>query len=103
MQLIFLKSSLKDLDWFNLYYSENFTEGKENAKLNLIQALEIIKQFPEISQLIHGDGSMRKHKIQKTPFTLYYKINLIKIRLEIIHVRDERQKLTREFLEKIKQ
>jgi hypothetical protein len=103
MEIYFLKSFLDGLNWFNKYYVENFPEGKAKATTHFEQTLLVLKNFPEASPILNKSKFIRKIKITRTPFSLYYNVNLKKQRIEVLYLRDERKKLTEEFLENLKQ
>ncbi len=88
MKIVFLPSSLDDLEWMKRYYESIFPAGKPQAAKRYRNALAVIRNNPKAGAPSEVVDSLREHPIPNTPFTLIYQLTKTEIR--ILHVKDQR-------------
>ena len=88
MKIIYLKSSIDDIEWMKFYYSNIFLAGKKEAIKHLKRAELMIINFPEIGRLYDEKLWVRELVISKTSFSFLYRINGDNI--EILRLWDQR-------------
>ncbi len=93
MKIVFLPSSLDDLEWMKRYYQTVFPAGKPQAAKRYRNALAIIRNNPRAGAPSEVVDSLREHPIPNTPFTLVYQITKSEIR--ILYVKDQRSNKSR--------
>jgi plasmid stabilization system protein ParE len=87
MKLIYLDSTKPDLAWFRVYYGSVFPEGAAQAAARYIKAIDNLTGNPYIGRPIGQDG-LRKLTIQKTPFSVFYRV--MEDCIEIVRIWDQR-------------
>ena len=93
MKIVFLPSSLDDLEWMKRYYQTVFPAGKPQAAKRYRNALAVIRNNPRAGAPSEVVDSLREHPIPNTPFTLVYQITKSEIR--ILYVKDQRSNKSR--------
>jgi len=88
MQIVYLESAVNDIKWMRLYYSKIFPSGKKQASVQIKTAEQIIINHPHIGQLFDNEKNIRELVINKTPFSVVYRIN--NDRVEILRLWDQR-------------
>jgi len=88
MQIVYLESSLNDIEWMRFYYSNIFPAGKKQASTHVKRSEQIITNHPHIGQLFDAKKNVRELVIDKTPFSFLYRIN--EDRIEILRLWDQR-------------
>lgn len=88
MKIVFLPSSLDDLEWMKRYYQTVFPAGKSNAAKRFGNTLDVIRNNPKAGAPSEVVEHLREHPIANTPFTLIY--HLAKSEIRILHVKDQR-------------
>jgi plasmid stabilization system protein ParE len=91
MRIIFLKSALKDLQWFLYYYESVFPQGRETAQKQYYSIKALLKENPYIGHLI-TEGKVREFSIPNIPFSFIYRIK--ENHIEVLRVWDERRNRT---------
>ncbi|MGB0695445.1 MAG: type II toxin-antitoxin system RelE/ParE family toxin [Rhodospirillaceae bacterium] len=89
MRIVFLKSTLQDVAWFRYYYRSVFPEGEQSAKAQLKATQSLLAANPYIGHPSFTRPGVRELHLQKTPFSLIYRVTETKI--EILRLWDERQ------------
>ncbi len=74
MEVIYLRSTLKDFEWFENYYNNIFTQGSNKAKAQFYYTEKLLSNNPYIGQTIDS-SKFRKIPIQKTPFSFIYTLD----------------------------
>ncbi len=74
MEVIYLRSALKDFEWFENYYNNIFTQGSNKAKTQFYYTEKLLSNSPYIGQVI-DNSKFRKTPIQKTPFSFIYTLD----------------------------
>lgn len=87
MKIVFLRSSLRDIDWFLEYYDEVFPAGRDGAKESYLRAKAALRQHPYIGHPLEEKGK-REYAIARTPFSFIYRVSSNTI--EIVRVWDQR-------------
>ena len=80
MKIIYVESAYLDLDWYRKYYAVVFPAGRKNAAKHYMHAVTNLQQNPMIGQAIEGT-SARKLVINRTPFTIIYRVYQNEIRV----------------------
>ena len=93
MKIVFLPSSLDDLEWMKRCYQTVFPAGKSQAAKRYRNALAVIRNNPRAGAPSEVVDSLREHPIPNTPFTLVYQITKSEIR--ILYVKDQRSNKSR--------
>jgi plasmid stabilization system protein ParE len=88
MKIVFLPSSLEDLEWMKRYYQTVFPAGKPKAAKRYRNALAVIRNNPKAGVPSEVVDTLREHPILNTPFTLIYQLTETEIR--ILYVKDQR-------------
>lgn len=90
MKIVYLPSTLDDLEWSHRYYTHVFPEGAENA----VHQLETIKNLLLSNPLIGTtvEGSVKEFSIPNTPFSYIYRVRGDE--LQVLRVWDERRNPT---------
>lgn len=94
MKIVFLPSSKADLRWFKQYYINVFPEGRRNADQQYQALLRILKATPMAGRPAHGFASAREFPMQRTPFTVIYRVEAD--RIDILRVLDQRSAYSNE-------
>ncbi|MCP4184591.1 MAG: type II toxin-antitoxin system RelE/ParE family toxin [Hyphomicrobiales bacterium] len=88
MKIVFLSSSIDDLEWMKRYYDTVFPAGKLQAAKRYRNALAVIRDNPKAGAPSEVVDSLREHPIPNTPFRRIYQLTGTEIR--ILHVKDQR-------------
>jgi len=88
MKVVFQPSSEPDVRWFSRYYRTAFPEGSGKARSALERAVETLAGNPHIGHPV-SDSDIRQFSVQRTPFTLFYRIVLD--RVEVLRLWDQRR------------
>lgn len=90
MKVVFLETTVEDMQWFRQYYRAVFPAGSENAKLRMLNLLTLLAANPHMGQPVPGFDGVRKVPIPKTPFALIYRVT--RTQIEVLRVRDGRNR-----------
>lgn len=88
MKIVFLRSATPDLRWFKRYYMTAFPEGRRNADQHFQAILSLLLSSPLIGGPVDDFQNAREHPIQKTPFSVIYRVK--GERIEILRILDQR-------------
>jgi len=88
MELEFLRSSLKDLDWASRYYGRVFPQGRKNFRSSFTATKNMLKENPYIGARLEDNKDARRLIIVKTPFAMIYRVS--QTHIEVIRVLDTR-------------
>jgi plasmid stabilization system protein ParE len=88
MRITFLATAKGDLRWFKRYYTSAFPDGRQNADRQFVSAQKAIRQHPLIGHPSVQLAGAREFHIQRTPFSLIYRI--VDDRIEVLRVLDGR-------------
>jgi len=87
MELVYLPSTVSDLEWFRTYYSDAFPNGQKQAQKQFIAIEQILRDNPHIGHKTEFNN-VRELVISKTPFSIIYR--LTPDRIEILRIWDNR-------------
>ena len=87
MKIVYLPSTLEDLEWMRSYYTTIFPEGAIRAREHLKSAEMLLCNHPRVGHPTDVAG-VQEFSIQKTPFSIIYRVNDDCI--EILRVWDNR-------------
>jgi plasmid stabilization system protein ParE len=88
MQIIYLESSLDDIEWVRFYYRNIFPSGKKEVIRQIKTAEQLLSNYPDIGQSYDDNKNIKELVISRTPFTFIYRIKSEKI--EILRLWDQR-------------
>ncbi len=88
MQILFLPSVKRDLQWFRRYYTNVFPDGGERANHQFLALLETLKAHPLIGHVSDMDETVRELRATRTPFVVLYRLQ--EDRIEILRIVDAR-------------
>ncbi|KZY33888.1 hypothetical protein A3731_19775 [Roseovarius sp. HI0049] len=89
MKIVFLESTVRDIQWFRYYYQSVFPEGSAKARARLRAIQSALAANPYIGQPSETRADIRDLPIPRTPFTLIYRVT--PDRIEILRLWDNRQ------------
>lgn len=87
MEIRYLASAARDLDWFRTYYRAIFPDGSAGARASFRNALGNLRRFPLMGHPVE-ETDMREYSITRTPFAIIYR--LAEDHIEIVRVLDQR-------------
>lgn len=87
MKLVYLPSTVADLGWFRVYYTEIFPDGLKRAQKQFRIVEQLLRENPRIGRNTEFPN-VRELNIAKTPFSIIYR--LTPKRIEILHIWDSR-------------
>ncbi|MEE9363093.1 MAG: type II toxin-antitoxin system RelE/ParE family toxin [Cellulophaga sp.] len=88
MQVIYLESSLDDIEWMRFYYRNIFPSGKKEAIKHIKTAENLLVNHPDIGQAYENNKNIKELVVNKTPFTFIYRVKNENI--EILRLWDQR-------------
>ena len=88
MNLVFLPSTRSDLLWMRTYYTSIFPAGAKRAVEHYRITCRVIRENPLIGQPVEDMSGVREFTIQRTPFSVIYRIN--NDRIEVLRIWDQR-------------
>ncbi|MCH2189148.1 type II toxin-antitoxin system RelE/ParE family toxin [Candidatus Gracilibacteria bacterium] len=88
MKIVYLPSSISDLEWMKQYYESVFPEGSIQAYRHVLALEGLLQQNPFIGNKTEHDD-VREIPIRKTPFSLIYRVTDHQI--QILRVWDQRR------------
>lgn len=89
MIIRYLPSAQADLVWFSKYYRDRFPQGGKNASKALMAAEILLVAQPEIGAPLEDFDACGKLRVQRTPFSLIYRLN--RPAIDVLRVWDSRQ------------
>ena len=92
MEVIYLSSTIPDINWLTHYYEEVFPAGRLNMRMQLYAAEQLLEINPHIGRLYEHVDGVRELQISKTPFSLLYRVT--NTHIEIMRVWDQRRDRT---------
>ncbi len=60
MKLVYLESSLSDIEWMRFYYTHIFPAGKISAKVHIKKIEQLMMDFPDIGTLFDNEKNVRE-------------------------------------------
>ncbi|WP_428354285.1 type II toxin-antitoxin system RelE/ParE family toxin [Methyloprofundus sp.] len=88
MYIVYLESSLNDLEWVRFYYKNIFPSGKKQATSHIKASEKLISEHPNIGEVYDSTKNIKELAINKTPFSFIYRVK--KDRIEILRLWDQR-------------
>ncbi len=88
MKLVFLPSTAPDLLWMRAYYERVFPHGAKRAAEHYRLACRLIRDNPLIGHRVDDFPDVREFAIQRTPFSVIYRI--VDERIEVLRIWDQR-------------
>ena len=88
MKIVYLPSTIQDIEWMAYYYQEVFPEGACNLRKHLYALEKTLSANPFIGHTFENT-EVRELHIPKTPFSLIYQIS--EFRIEILRFWDQRR------------
>ena len=88
MNLVFLPSTRSDLLWMRTYYTSVFPAGAKRAAEHYRMTCSVIRENPLIGHPVEGMLGVREFAIQRTPFSVIYRV--INDRIEVLRIWDQR-------------
>lgn len=89
MKIVFLESTVRDIQWFRYYYQSVFPEGSAKARARLRAIQVTLATNPYIGHPSETRAGLRELPIPRSPFTLIYRVT--PDRIEILRLWDNRQ------------
>jgi len=93
MQLVYLDTTVRDIDWISHYYNEVFTEGRLAFRKHFYAMESLLRENPLLGKRVDGIDDVRELRIYKTPFTFIYRIKAD--RIEVLRIWDQRRDMAR--------
>jgi plasmid stabilization system protein ParE len=87
MNVIYLPSTLDDIEWFHRYYTYIFPEGANNATKQFQAVKELLSSNPKAGSFIHKN--VREFSIPRTPFSYIYRVKGDEV--QVLRIWDERR------------
>ena len=88
MNLVFLPSTRSDLLWMRTYYTSVFPAGARRAAEHYRTTCSVIRDNPLIGHPVEGIHEVREFAIQRTPFSVIYRV--VDDRIEVLRIWDRR-------------
>lgn len=89
MKIVFLESTIRDIQWFRFYYQSVFPEGAAKARARLKSIQMALAANPYVGHPSNIRPGLRELSVPRTPFTLIYRVT--PSRIEILRLWDNRQ------------
>lgn len=89
MKIVFLPSTVRDIQWFRHYYQTVFPEGSAKARAQLRAIQTVLAANPYAGHPGDTGLEVRELSIPRTPFTLIYRVTAD--RIEVLRLWDTRQ------------
>jgi hypothetical protein len=89
MKIVFLASTVQDLQWFRHYYRNVFPDGGGKAGAHFKAALSTLAANPYAGKPCEPWQDVRELSIPRTPFTLIYRV--AQTQIEVLRLWDVRQ------------
>jgi plasmid stabilization system protein ParE len=89
MKVVFLASTVQDLNWFRQYYRAVFSEGSHKAGAHFKAAIATLSANPYVGKPSEPRPDVRELSIPRTPFTIIYRVTPHQI--EVLRLWDTRQ------------
>ena len=87
MKLVYLPSTVSDLEWFRTCYTDVFPNGQKQAQARFIAMEQILRDNPHIGRPTEFK-SVRELVMTKTSFSIIYR--LTSDRIEVLRIWDNR-------------
>ena len=88
MQIVYLPSSIKGIEWMRFYYKSSFREGSAKARNQIKLFKELLQNNPYIGKSLEEFEDVRELAVSGTPFSIIYRITNTQI--EILNIHDQR-------------
>ena len=89
MQVIYLQSARRDIEWVDAYYTSTFPEGRANMRSQMYAAETLLEEHPHIGRKMLDHSGLRELQITKTSFAFVYRV--ANTHIEILRVWDQRR------------
>ncbi|MCC5885920.1 MAG: type II toxin-antitoxin system RelE/ParE family toxin [Gammaproteobacteria bacterium] len=89
MKVVFLGSTVRDLQWFRHYYRAVFPEGAAKAGAHFKAAITTLSANPYAGKPSEPWKDVRELAIGRTPFVVIYRVTQFQI--EVLRLWDTRQ------------
>jgi len=89
MEIIYLPSTIQDIEWMTHYYETVFPEGRVNMRSHFYATEAILRENSYLGHPIDDIPNTRELRITKTPFSLIYRVTATHI--EVLRIWDSRR------------
>ena len=87
MELVYLPSTIADLNWFRAYYTQVFPDGLRRAQQQFFTMEHLLRDNPHLGHKTEF-ANVRELQIARTPFCVIYR--LTPRRIEVLRIWDNR-------------
>jgi plasmid stabilization system protein ParE len=89
MKIVFLDTTIPDIQWFRFYYRSVHPDGSAKARAQLLAMQTLLAANPYAGHPSDTGLPVRELTIPRTPFTLIYRVT--ETQIEILRLWDDRQ------------
>jgi plasmid stabilization system protein ParE len=88
LQVVYLRTALRDMAWFRTYCQDVFREGAKSARYNL-KLIDSLNAEHPLTGRQYDDAGSRHLPVLRTPFLFVYRI--ADNRIEVLRLQDQRR------------